>query len=118
MLSGSDHAKKTQNINYLIQNEGNPSFIASREFNKLIYGEDHIFGHYTLGTIESVSSITIDDLKNYYEDYFSPSVASFHVAGDVSQDQVVQSDAQVIINLISLYKALGGGWENNSVDRT
>jgi NodT family efflux transporter outer membrane factor (OMF) lipoprotein len=33
-----------------------------------------------------------------------------------SQDQVVQSDAQVIINLISLYKALGGGWENDSFD--
>jgi outer membrane protein TolC len=34
-----------------------------------------------------------------------------------SQDQVVQSDAQVIINLISLYKALGGGWENDSFDK-
>ena len=34
-----------------------------------------------------------------------------------SQDQVVQSDAQVIIYLISLYKALGGGWESNSVNR-
>ena len=31
-----------------------------------------------------------------------------------SQDQVAQSDAQVIINLISLYKALGGGWKNTS----
>ncbi len=30
-----------------------------------------------------------------------------------SQDQVAQSDAQVIINLISLYKALGGGWESD-----
>jgi NodT family efflux transporter outer membrane factor (OMF) lipoprotein len=31
-----------------------------------------------------------------------------------SQDLVVQSDAQVILNIISLYKALGGGWENDS----
>jgi NodT family efflux transporter outer membrane factor (OMF) lipoprotein len=31
-----------------------------------------------------------------------------------SQDQVAQSDAQVIINLISLYKALGGGWQSDS----
>ena len=33
-----------------------------------------------------------------------------------SQDQVAQSDAQVIINLISLYKALGGGWESASYE--
>jgi NodT family efflux transporter outer membrane factor (OMF) lipoprotein len=31
-----------------------------------------------------------------------------------SQDQVAQSDAQVILNVISLYKALGGGWQSNS----
>ena len=34
-----------------------------------------------------------------------------------SQDQVVQSDAQVILNLISLYKALGGGWQSASFDK-
>ncbi len=33
-----------------------------------------------------------------------------------SEDQVAQSDAQVILNLISLYKALGGGWQNTSFD--
>jgi len=30
------------------------------------------------------------------------------------QTQLVQSDAQVIMNLISLYKAMGGGWESIS----
>jgi NodT family efflux transporter outer membrane factor (OMF) lipoprotein len=34
-----------------------------------------------------------------------------------SQDQVAQSDAQVILNLISLYKALGGGWQSASFDK-
>jgi outer membrane protein TolC len=30
------------------------------------------------------------------------------------EDQLTQSDAQIIKNLISLYKALGGGWERSS----
>lgn len=32
------------------------------------------------------------------------------------QNQVTQSDAQMIKNIITLYKALGGGWENNSTE--
>ncbi|MBI4578187.1 MAG: TolC family protein, partial [Planctomycetes bacterium] len=28
-----------------------------------------------------------------------------------TQDQLVQSDTAVVTNLISLYKALGGGWD-------
>lgn len=82
--------KKNQNINYLYYYEANPSFIASREFNKLIYGEDHIFGHVSLGSIESVSNITIDDLKEFYSKYFSPTVSRFHIAGDISQQEVTE----------------------------
>ncbi|MBN2481048.1 MAG: insulinase family protein [Bacteroidales bacterium] len=83
--------KKNQNINYLIQYEGNPSFIASREFNKLAFGEDHVFGHYSLGTIESVSHITIEDLKNFYHSYFSPTLTTLNIAGDISQEQVIDA---------------------------
>jgi len=90
--------KKEQNINYIIRNEANPSYVASREFNKLIFGENHIFGHTTLGTVESVQSITIDDLKNFYDNYFSPSVTTFNVAGDISSEEVVSALANLETN--------------------
>jgi zinc protease len=80
--------KKEQNINYLISYEAQPTFIASREFNRLVFGEDNIFGHYVLGTKESVSSITPEDLKDYYNRYFSPAISNFHIAGDISQKEV------------------------------
>ena len=33
------------------------------------------------------------------------------------QDQLVASEAEVIVNLITLYKALGGGWDlDDSID--
>jgi len=38
----------------------------------------------------------------------------------VAQDALVQSDQTVSLNLVQLYKALGGGWQNetNSIPRT
>lgn len=70
--------------------EASPTAIASTVFSKLLYGEDHIMGYSSIGTSQSVESITLDDLKNYYEANFSPSVATFHVAGSISQEDVMQ----------------------------
>ncbi|WP_420318795.1 M16 family metallopeptidase [Ekhidna sp.] len=69
--------------------EASPTAVASTVFNKLIYGENHIMGYSTFGTLESVEKITLQDLKDYYVTNFSPSVASFHVAGSISKDEVV-----------------------------
>ncbi|MEC8884282.1 MAG: insulinase family protein, partial [Bacteroidota bacterium] len=45
----------------------------------------------TSGTVESVEAITIQDLKDYYNNYFSPSVSRFHVVGDISESQALAS---------------------------
>lgn len=67
--------------------EANPNAIASLSFDKLIYGEDHIFSLPTNGTEESVSSITLDDLKQFYKN-LSPKMATFHVVGAVDKNKV------------------------------
>ncbi|WP_425391348.1 M16 family metallopeptidase [Ekhidna sp.] len=69
--------------------EASPTSVASTVFNKLIYGDDHIMGYSTFGTIESVENITLQDLKDYYAANLSPAVASFHVAGNLTQEEVV-----------------------------
>jgi len=68
--------------------EANATAIASINFYKLIYGDQHIFGYPASGTLQTVAGITLDDLKAYYNNYFSPSVASFNVAGDVNKERV------------------------------
>jgi zinc protease len=89
---------KQSTMSRILQMKANPNSIASAEFSKLIYGSDHILAQSSMGTEESVASITIDDLKAYYEAYISPSVADFHVAGDISESAVnsslVSLDAQ------------------------
>ncbi|MAQ76258.1 MAG: peptidase M16 [Aquimarina sp.] len=65
--------------------EANPQEIASINYNKLIYGTDHILGIPGSGTLETVNSITLDDVKQHYTS-LSPKNAVIHIAGDVSQN--------------------------------
>jgi len=76
---------KSRVINNLKRNKANPSYLASTTLNKLIFGEKSILATETSGTESSVNSITIDDLKNFYEKNFSPSLGKFIIVGDIDQ---------------------------------
>ena len=73
---------KSRIINNLKRNAASPDYLASSTLNKLMFG-DNILAIDATGTEASVTAITIDDLKEYYNKYFSPSIAKFLVAGDI-----------------------------------
>lgn len=87
--------QKQSKLSQIERQKANPNSIASIEFDKLIYGEDHILSHNNLGTKESVEAITIDDLKAYYNAYFSPNMTRVHVVGAISKDEVSNSLASL-----------------------
>ncbi|MFN8240490.1 MAG: pitrilysin family protein [Bacteroidales bacterium] len=78
---------KSRIINNLKRSAASPDYLASKTFNKLVFG-DNVLAIDGSGTEESVNSITIDDLKNFYGSYFTPSNATFIVVGDVDQARV------------------------------
>lgn len=80
---------KTATINSIQRSDANPNTVANRVYNKLLYGEDHIFSYPVSGTVESVGAISIDDLKAYYEKNISPSVSRFHVVGKIDQNKAM-----------------------------
>ncbi|HPJ59282.1 MAG TPA: pitrilysin family protein [Bacteroidales bacterium] len=82
---------RTRALNSLIQSEAQPSSVASRTFYRLIYGTDNIFGYDSRGTRESMEKITINDLKEYYDRNFSPTVTRVLVAGNVTQEEVMKA---------------------------
>lgn len=92
---------KQASLNTIAQREANPNAIAGNVFYKMIYGNDHILSKPGIGTTQMVESITIDDLKTYYSKAFSPSVASFHIAGDLTKSKAFAS----LKNLESKWKA-------------
>jgi zinc protease len=86
---------KTRTVNDIKRSESNPNAVANRVYNKLLYGEDHIFAYPTSGTVESVEAITMDDLKAFYNSYFSPSVSTFHVVGKIDKDNALENLASI-----------------------
>jgi zinc protease len=80
---------QTRTRNSIIQAEAQPRSVASQLFNRLLFGTDNIFGYNTRGTKESITEITMNDLKSYYDRNFSPSVTRILVAGNVSKEQVL-----------------------------
>ncbi|GAB5400226.1 MAG: pitrilysin family protein [Aureisphaera sp.] len=82
---------KTATINQIKRSAADPNSVANRVFNKLLYGEDHIFSYPTTGTEESVAAITIDDLKAFYNNNFSPSVTRFHIVGKIDEAKTMES---------------------------
>ena len=65
--------------------------VASSVFNKLIYGDKSILSKDIEGTEESVASISIDDLKKFYNNYFVPNSAAITIVGDVTEDKAVST---------------------------
>jgi zinc protease len=89
----------------LRQGEMQPAFVAQTATYKLIYGKESILGYLPQGTIESVNSITIDDIKAYYAKAISPAGASFAFVGNLSNTQ-----------LMKLLAPLAENWKGNAVE--
>tara|TARA_R110001583_G_scaffold100043_2_gene245659 strand:- start:572 stop:3439 length:2868 start_codon:yes stop_codon:yes gene_type:complete len=92
---------KTSTINQIKRSDANPNAVARRVYNKVLYGEDHIFSYPTSGTVASVEAITIDDLKNFYNKNFSPSISTFHIVGKINKNESLKN----LTNLAERWKA-------------
>lgn len=86
---------KTRTLNALIQQKSKPSYQAGIAFKQLVFGKNNIFYYPVSGTEESVKAITLDDVKALYNRSFSPSVASFQIAGSVPERRVLSSLKQL-----------------------
>ena len=82
---------KKATIARLRQQEASPNAVARNTYNELIYGKDNMRAKNNLGNTGSVSNITLEDVKNFYNTNISPSVAKLLVVGDISEAQVIAS---------------------------
>lgn len=80
---------KTATINSIKRRAANPNAVATNVYNKVLYGENHIFSYPTSGTEESVGTITMQDLKDFYATNFSPSVSRFHIVGKIEKNEAL-----------------------------
>jgi predicted Zn-dependent peptidase len=64
---------RKQTLSALADQKERPSAIAANIRGVLLYGKDHPYGE--ISTEETVNAITIEDVKNYYNKYFTPEIA-------------------------------------------
>lgn len=80
---------KQQVVNRIQQEKASPNSIAANEFRKIIYGKEHLLANNNMGTEASVAKIELQDLKDYYNKFVTPQLATFLIVGDAKQEQAV-----------------------------
>ena len=77
---------KEQTIEGIKSAAKQPSVVASNVYKKLLFGSDNAFAYANSGTIETVNNITLDDVKQFYQDYYSPATATIVAVSDLEED--------------------------------
>jgi zinc protease len=81
---------KAQTLQAIRQSKTQPATTAATVYQYLLYGKDNSFSYLNIGTEESVSELTLDDVMAFYADHYSPKVASIVAVSDNAQDALIQ----------------------------
>ena len=85
-FDAADFARvKKQQIELIANFANQPAVVADLTYNRLVYGPNNIAGTAVAGTTTSVGSITLDDVKSFYNTYYAPNVSYLVAVGDVDQ---------------------------------
>ena len=79
-----------------------PMTIAARASRALLYGHESTYGHPASGTIESIRTITREEVQAHYAGRYGPEGAALLVVGDVSEEEALAGAQELL-----------GGWTSN-----
>ncbi|MCG8507458.1 MAG: insulinase family protein [Sphingomonadales bacterium] len=94
---------KDRTLQNIASKNKEPATIASNVLRKLLYGEDHILGHPSIGIRDSVANLTLEDVRQFYAGHYSAAVAGMVVVSDLPQSTIMEK------------LAVFGGWPAREV---
>lgn len=80
---------KKQQLEGVKSQKKQPASIASNVYRRLIYGDDHVYSVPASGIEETVETITLQDVKDFYAKYYSPTVSELVIVGDVTKEKLL-----------------------------
>jgi zinc protease len=83
-----ERAKKQQ-IEGIKSASTQPSVVADHVFSRLIYEDQNIKSIPNEGTVESVSNITLEDVKAFHKKYYAPQLSLIVAAGDIEMGELI-----------------------------
>ncbi len=75
---------KANTIQGIRQAKKQPDVVASEAFNRKLFGDNNNFAYSNAGTEQTVESITLADVTDFYKTYYSPQIATIVAVGDIS----------------------------------
>ncbi|MEZ9367883.1 M16 family metallopeptidase [Shewanella sp. 10N.286.51.B2] len=79
---------KQQQLQGLQHQESDPNFLARQGFSSLLYGENSPLSVNASGTLESVAGLTLEDVKQFYQQQYRAGNAKMVLVSDLSKQQV------------------------------
>ncbi|GAB3230566.1 pitrilysin family protein [Hymenobacter seoulensis] len=76
---------KKQTLEGIANQNTQPVVIADKTFARLVYGPSNIMSVPTSGTASTVTGLTLDDVKQFYQQNYAPNVSYLVAVGDVDQ---------------------------------
>jgi zinc protease len=84
---------KNESLDHLRLALNTPNTLAAREFAHAIYGDSPLGRR---DTIDSLTAITLDDIKNFYKQVYSAKDAILILAGDITVDEGQKAAAKLL----------------------
>lgn len=75
---------RKERLTQILQIKDRGPQIADLAFSSILYGENHPYGRWQMGTETSVKGITRIDLQRFYAQHYRPNNATIIIVGDVS----------------------------------
>ena len=87
---------KNEIKSYIRQASVDPKKIAGAVTNRLLFGADARLAQIPYGNVQSLDSITMDDVKTFYNSFLSPTIANFNIAGAIDQATCEKAIASLV----------------------
>jgi zinc protease len=84
-----DNQKDVVKNERLERYDNQPYGLAWEILNTNLYPENHPYSWSTIGFLKDIESYTLDDVKDFFKNYYSPSNACVVVAGDFENENVI-----------------------------
>jgi len=85
-----DFARVKAQYSQLIEhNKKEAGTTANTVYQLLLFGKENSFAYADIGTTETIAAITLDDVKAFYAEHCSPSIASIVAVSDIPQPQLM-----------------------------
>jgi zinc protease len=80
---------RAERLNDLLQQRNEPSAIAGRRFANLLYGSG-TYGNSMAGNPDSVTAMTIEDVRRFYAQHYIPNNSAVIVTGDIDSARAIE----------------------------